>query len=248
MTRVLFAGDIHGNLEHAEWLFDYATLNDVDTIIACGDFGYWPHYPWGRTFLKRVAELAETNSITFYFVDGNHENHDLLDELAKEHGTTQPIPVTDNGHLLWIPRGCVFTLDGYKVMGYGGAYSVDWEDRQLGRTWWKQELINDYAVMELPEQEVDILVTHEAPYGKRISYKDELPISVNQRILVSEIQNKVRPQFHVCGHHHVRETWIDEITDTEVHVLGRDTMEAESVLLLDLKPFEVELELEDVAS
>jgi Icc-related predicted phosphoesterase len=117
-------------------------------------------------------------------------------------------------------------------MGYGGAYSWDWDRRELGLSYWKQELINEYKIDEIAEEKVDILVTHEAPFGKEISYKDEIPISIRQRELVLEIQNKVNPDLHVCGHHHTRENWQSGITD--VHVLGRDDMEDESVLIMDI--------------
>ena len=230
-TKVMFAGDIHGNLEHAEWLFDHAVENEVNVIIACGDFGYWPHYRWGEKYLNAVAKMAKKNNIQFYWVDGNHENHDILDELVEKHGSDNPIPMY-NDNLRYIPRGCVFTIGSKKIMGYGGAYSWDWKHRELGISWWKQELINDYKVAELPEQKVDILVTHEAPLGKEISYKDDIPISVHQRELVSEIQQKTNPSLHVCGHHHTREIW--QNGDTEVHVLGRDEMEAESVLIIEI--------------
>ena len=229
-TKVMFAGDIHGNLEHAYWLFDHAVDNNVDVIIACGDFGYWPHYGWGQTFLNEVEKMAKTNNIKFYWVDGNHENHDILDEIVAENGSDSPIEMGDNFH--YIPRGATFTIGSKKIMGYGGAYSWDWKHRELGISWWKQELINEYKVAELPEQKVDILVTHEAPLGKEISYKDGIALSVRQRELVSEIQQKVNPSLHVCGHHHTRETWMNG--DTEVHVLGRDEMEAESVLIIDI--------------
>lgn len=229
-TRVLFAGDIHGNLEHAEWLFGHAVDNNVDTIIACGDFGYWPHYRWGEKFLRAIEKMAVATDIKFYWVDGNHENHDLIDILVEENGADAPIQMGKNFH--YIPRGCVFTIGSKKIMGYGGAYSWDWDRRELGISYWSQELINEYKVAELPEQKVDILVTHEAPLGKKISYKDQIAISVRQRELVSEIQQKVNPSLHVCGHHHTRETWMNG--DTEVHVLGRDEMEAESVLIIDI--------------
>lgn len=230
-TKIMFAGDIHGNMEHADWLFDHAVDNKVDVIIACGDFGYWPHYGWGKRFINSVERMARKNGIKFYWVDGNHENHDLLDELVEENGADAPIAMGSEW-LNYIPRGCVFTIGSKKIMGYGGAYSWDWKHRELGISYWKQELINDYKVAELPEQKVDILVTHEAPLGKQISYKDDIAISVHQRELVSEIQEKVSPSLHVCGHHHTRETWNNG--DTEVHVLGRDEMEAESVLIIDI--------------
>lgn len=229
--RLMFAGDIHGNLEHAEWLFAHAEKNSVDTIISCGDFGYWPHIGWGEKFVKAVARLARDTQIPFYWVDGNHENHDLIDEMVAEQGADAPIPM-ENDWMFYIPRGCRFDINGYIIMGYGGAYSVDWDRRQEGHSWWRQELINEYEIDDIVEEKVNILVTHEAPLGKRISYKDEIPISVRQRELVSEIQSKVTPDLHICGHHHTRETWQDG--ETEVHVLGRDEMEDESVLIIDL--------------
>ena len=228
----MFAGDIHGNLDHAKWLFRNAADNKVDYIIACGDFGYWAHLKWGQKFLNEVARMAETNNIKLYWVDGNHENHDMLDDLVRKHGETNPIP-TPNEWVMWIPRGCRFTIAGHTFMGYGGAYSVDWKDRIEGHSWWRQELINEYAIDFVEPHKVDVLVTHEAPLGRKISYKDEIAISVRQRELVQEIQDKVRPDLHVCGHHHTRQTWMNG--DTEVHVLGRDDMFDESVLIRDFE-------------
>lgn len=230
-TRVMFAGDIHGNLDHAEWLFGHGVENDVDVIIACGDFGFWPHYGWGKTYLNGIERLARESGIKLYWIDGNHENHDIIDELVAENGSENLIPIGSDW-IQYIPRGCRFTLGSKTIMGYGGAYSWDWKHRELGLSYWKQELINEYKIDEIPEEKVDILVTHEAPFGKEISYKDEIPISIRQRELVLEIQNKVNPDLHVCGHHHTRENWQSGITD--VHVLGRDDMADESVLIMDI--------------
>ena len=49
---------------------------------------------------------------------------------------------------------------------------------------------------------------------------------------MKEILDKVKPQFHICGHHHTRVDWKDG--ETEVSVLGRDTMGEDSVLIFDL--------------
>lgn len=228
--KVMFAGDIHGDLTHLKWVFQHAVENDVDHIISAGDFGYWPHIGWGADFLEKANKFAEATGIPLYWVDGNHENHDLLDALREKHGDDKPIP-TNTEWVKWIPRGCRFDLNGHTFMGYGGAYSVDWEDRQLGRSWWKQELINPYHLDSLSDEPVDVLITHEAPLGKEISYKDDIPISVFQRELVLDLQNKVLPRVHICGHHHVREFWINN--ETEVHVLGRNEMGRESVLIMD---------------
>lgn len=239
---VMFAGDIHGNLEHAIWLFDVARKNNVDLIISCGDFGYWPHKPWGKKFLAAVNRLAEGTGIRFMWVDGNHENHDYIDQLVKIRGNENPIP-TPSEWVQYIPRGCRFEYNGYTLMGFGGAWSVDWRDRQLGDTWWKQETITQEQVDALEDEPVDILISHEAPFGKEISYKDEILTSIVQRELMLEIQNKVNPAYHICGHHHTRASWMSG--PTEVHVLGRDEMGEESILILRLAAPATESEIDD---
>lgn len=227
----MFAGDIHGNIDHAKWVIETAHHNGCTHVIACGDFGYWVHQPRGRKFVNSVANMAKTNGIKFLWVDGNHENHDILHDLTEEHGDSEPID-TPNEWLQWIPRGCRFQIGDTTFMGYGGAYSVDWKRRVEGESWWRGELINPYHVDELPDDHVDILVTHEAPLGKEISYKDDIPVSVAQRALVSEIVEKVTPDVVVCGHHHTRAKW--NMGETEVNVLGCDGMKLESVLIYDV--------------
>lgn len=230
--RVLFAGDIHGEEHHAKYVFAEARKHGCTHIIACGDFGYWVHIPRGEKFVNLVASLAEKHNIKFLWVDGNHENHDILHDLVQLYGDSAPID-TPNEWCQWIPRGCRFQIGDQIFMGYGGAYSVDWKQRVEGESWWRGELINPFHIDEVSDEQVDILVTHEAPLGKEISYKDEIPVSVSQRALISELVQKVTPCQVVCGHHHTREEWYinDEI---KVDVLGRDGMGKESYLVLDV--------------
>jgi Icc-related predicted phosphoesterase len=104
--------------------------------------------------------------------------------------------------------------------------------REPSVTFWAQELVTREQVDALTAQKVDILVTHEAPQGMRLGHKDSSPESVAQRDLVQEIQDKVQPALHVCGHHHVQASWTNG--GTEVRVLGRDGMNDLSVMLVDL--------------
>lgn len=231
--RVLFAGDIHGNTEHAKWLFKHASINEVTHIISVGDFGYWVHLPRGERFVSTIAQLAEDAQIKFLWIDGNHENHDILNSLTDIYGRDNPIP-TPNEWVQYIPRGCRFSINETTFMGYGGAYSVDWLDRVEGESWWRDELIDPFDIDLMSPEPVDILFTHEAPYnnGEKITYKDDIQVSIAQRHLVKELLDKVTPQFHICGHHHTRVDWVDG--NTEVSVLGRDTMADDSVLIFDL--------------
>lgn len=232
--KIMFAGDIHGDMEHLKWVFAKAARSGAGWIVACGDWGYWPHTGWGQKFLDLAEELAARNGITLYWVDGNHECHDLLDDLVALHGADNPIPVA-GPRVLYVPRGCVFTIGDVTLMGFGGAYSVDWKQRRPHVSWWEQELITREQVDALVPTKVDILVSHEAPLGKMISYKDEIPQSVAQRGLMQEIEDLVRPALHVCGHHHTRESWTNG--GTRVEVLGRDGMEDDAVLVLEIGSF-----------
>ena len=234
--KAMFAGDMHGNTSHAKWLFRKAYDYNVDTIIACGDFGYWPHYKSGERYLELIDDLAAQSGTTLMWVDGNHENHDLLDDLAACYGTADPIPT--GRHSYWIPRGCVFNLGDLTLMGYGGAWSVDWDHRVKGLSWWPQETIDAAHVASLPSVKVDILVTHEAPLGigtDALSYKDLIKESVDQRRLITEVVDRVNPEVVFCGHHHTRETFRGATRhEPLVHVLGRDESGRDSFFVLDM--------------
>lgn len=229
-SKFMFVGDTHGNIKHWSYLMGTAFNNKVTDIIVCGDFGYWPHMSWGIDYLNLVAKLAKLNNIHVWWVDGNHDNHDLLDRLVAKHGSDKPIE-TPNEWVKWIPRGCRFEINGWKMMGYGGAWSVDWEDRELGISYWDQEMIDPEHLDSVSDEEVDILITHEAPFGYDLSYKDDIAISVGQRLLIEDLNKKVKPFLHVCGHHHVRAEWA--IDGCSVNVLGKDGMYEESFMIYE---------------
>lgn len=232
---IAFAGDIHGNTTHLHWVFAQAAQHDVTHIVSVGDFGFWPHTVAGRAFIDSAARLTKTTRIKLLFIDGNHENHDVLHELVQDAGRSNPIQISHQ--LFFIPRGCVTHIDGHTVMGWGGAVSVDKRWRQAGTSWWDRESISVHDVDSFTfPANVDILVTHEAPVGEWLSYKDDVsddPVfaeSSFQRQLVTEIQQKVQPKLHICGHHHTRVTWCEG--DTVVHVLDRDGTGKNSLLII----------------
>lgn len=227
--RIVFAGDIHGNGNHLKWVMNEAADRAADVVYSVGDFGYWPHFESGQDFLRLAHDLAQDHAIPIMWIPGNHENWDVLDALVAQHGNERPIPTPAKDKryrasqwVQFVPRGCVMDFDGTTVLGVGGAYSVDWKHREKGVSWWPQEKITPEIVDSIDSGPVDILVTHEAPQGPGISYKDDILLSTVQRELISEIVEKVTPSLVVCGHHHTRETWRDRATGAEVQVLNRD--------------------------
>lgn len=235
-SRVMFCGDVHGSVRHFEFLVGEAVKRDVSLLVACGDFGFWPHMRFGVEFLERVDGLCERAGVDVLWVDGNHENHDVLDELRGEFGDDAPVATSVRSW--WLPRGCVTTVGELSVMGYGGAWSVDWRHRVKGVTWWEQELIDADHVDALPcDRDVDVLVTHETPLSAdrgMLSYKDDYWDSVQQRRLMTDVVASVKPRAVFSGHHHVRATFRAGTPEHPlVNVLDRDDSGADSFFVLD---------------
>ena len=85
--------------------------------------------------LKPFSDLP----VTVLFVDGNHENFDLLNAYPVEMwkgGKVHNIK-PDIIHLM---RGQVFEIEGKTIFTFGGAASIDRDWRIEGESWRAQEL------------------------------------------------------------------------------------------------------------
>ncbi len=113
---VYITGDMHGDRER---LSSRALrgLRRGDTLVVCGDFGFlWDGSDAEARFLKKLAR----RKYTVAFLDGRHENFDLLDRY----------PVTDwnsgraqviNDHVVHLMRGEVYTIEGETYFTLGGG-------------------------------------------------------------------------------------------------------------------------------
>lgn len=132
----------------------------------CGDFGYWPHTAPAHTWfpaaeiappagdtkpygIKTAVPFLKDGHIKIYWCDGNHENHDTLDELECLHMDMPFIPVMSS--VYFARFGSVLTLlDGTRVMFCGGAASDDADERIPGLEWWPQEAVDAADMQHLP--------------------------------------------------------------------------------------------------
>ncbi len=132
-TRLLVAGDTHGN--HMHWkhvLLPAARKHQVDGIVQLGDFGYWPLTGEGLNYLAWLSAELDDDDLRVIFVDGNHEDHKALRQLpARADGFVE---VTDR--ILWAPRGHRWTWQGVRFLALGGAYSIDGQYRKLDSGRW----------------------------------------------------------------------------------------------------------------
>ncbi len=161
---VYVTGDTHGEHDF-EKLVAFAErrpqLTKEDYVMIAGDFGG----VWRRESLAEDLLPYESLPFSVLFVDGNHENFDLLGAypVTMWHGGKVHIIKPDIIHLM---RGQVFELDGRTVFTFGGATSIDRHMRREGVSWWKEEaptfaeLDEGIANLRRYGNKVDCVITH----------------------------------------------------------------------------------------
>lgn len=172
MSRIFVTGDVHQLVDYEKLyqfsLEDGMSLTKDDYLIICGDFGaIWSNDPQDKIDLS-VLGLYDDFPWTTLFVDGNHENHDRLDQYpvsewngGKVHHITPSII-----HLM---RGQVFTINGQTFATMGGASSHDKWWRKEGISWWAREMPSaaEYEEMltnlEKVGHKVDHFISHTGP-------------------------------------------------------------------------------------
>lgn len=138
-------------------------LTKSDYVIIAGDFGLiWDGSKEDQYWLKW---LDKTKSFTTLFIDGNHENFDLLEEYPVEiwnGGKVHRI----NDSVIHLMRGQVFEIEGKKFFTFGGAASHDKEYRKEGKSWWSREMPSQEEYeeglknLEKHDLKVDYILTH----------------------------------------------------------------------------------------
>ncbi|WP_104170009.1 metallophosphoesterase [Cryobacterium sp. M23] len=159
-SRIGFLGDTHGDMQHVLAVAKTMSDRGIELLVVLGDFGFlWPGRNWGIDIDKLSRRLKMTAQ-TLAFVDGNHEDFDLLYKF----------PVADDGlrwirpNIVHIPRGYRTVLaSGATLAALGGANSVDIGHRVLGRSVWVEESITNADLTKLGPDHADVLIGHDAP-------------------------------------------------------------------------------------
>ena len=179
LPLVYITGDMHGDITRFKDPI-FKKLKAGDVLIVCGDFGFiWNGSRQEKLLLRKLREKP----FTIAFVDGCHENFDILEHDfrgVKWRGGRAHLIAPNIFHMM---RGEIFNIDGRSFFAFGGGHSQDFEFRQ-GRNWWQREQpthaeinraihnLNDY------DARVDYIITHEPP----ASLKDCLGVDMQQRL------------------------------------------------------------------
>lgn len=141
------------------------TLTRNDHLFVAGDFGL----VWDGSKQERYwRNWLKSKNFMVLFVDGNHENFDMLEQYPVEEWCGGKVRRIEE-NILHLMRGQVFEVEGKKIFTFGGAQSTDKENRIIGRSWWPQEIPNYRELDEACENlarhnyRVDFVLTHTAP-------------------------------------------------------------------------------------
>ena len=206
--RIMMVGDVHG---------DWGKLNTVisakhpETIIQCGDFGYWPRWNGKDVDVNTHEFLAynrkprywkfmgiKNGDVRVHWCDGNHEDHASLRRVSEDMDQIETMP-----NVFYQRRGSVLTLPDHRtVLFMGGADSIDKNYRTAYEDWFPEELITSEDMRKLPDHQVDIVVSHTAPREFKLEMGKEYEDP--SRSYLSVILDKYRPNLWYFSHFHVQ--------------------------------------------
>lgn len=213
--KIGFIGDIHGRVFHTlatiiMWQMKHQ--QKLDVIIQVGDFGAYPEpdkemrsnrfvvqdsteLDFSR-YIKADEQLKQNlkNARQFlncpiHFVRGNHEDHEWLDSIS-QNGTISTC-IDDFDLIYYIPDGKVMNFKGTNIAFLGGIETIEKEARSINESAHKK-------LMNYEPNGIDILVTHDVPYGIGVGFTGE--IQGSRRI--TDLVQSIRPKYLIAGHYH----------------------------------------------
>ncbi len=175
-------GDMHGDYR----IFSqksFKNLKEGDTLIVCGDFGFiWN----GDQKEKKILDKLAKKKYNICFVDGTHENFDLLSKYpVVNFAGGKAHKIRDN--IMHLMRGQIFEIEGETIFAMGGGESPDLDLREGNEIWSsyeipsRDEMREGATNLEKHKFKVDYIITHE-PAQK---IKNFLKLKDNEALLVS---------------------------------------------------------------
>lgn len=223
MNRILITGDTHGEIDVKKikkLQESDRKLDMTDYLIICGDAGFI----WDNETLSDGINLYKSFGTNILFVDGNHENFDLLSTFPVETWNGGKVhKIADN--IFHLMRGQVFEICGRKILAVGGANSTDKESRVEHISWWRDEVVSSNDVAEAfnnlknHNYQVDYVISHSPSsefldllYDMFTQCGEEVPYYLQKKITHSissdnlqVIKEKIAFKRWFCGHIHIDE-------------------------------------------
>ncbi len=203
---IYLVADVHGPIR-LPWLKGKVSENHLgkdDTLIILGDAGI----VWDENDGNGVIAYYNSLECSTLFIDGNHENFDLLESYpvielfgGKVHEISPKIH-----HLM---RGEIYSIDGKTLFVFGGGFSskklthdsaIPIWDREMPN---RDEYLNGLANLEKHEFSVDYILTHVAPTSAAVRIgRKPLPEEVELNDYLENLYDRVIFCKWYYGHYH----------------------------------------------
>lgn len=208
---IFVTGDTHGLINFdklKKFAGQWKKLKKSDYVIIAGDFGgVWSTKNLDDT-LSKYCELP----FTVLFVDGNHENYDLLNKYPVQQWNSGEVQFIKED-IIHLMRGQVFSIDGNNIFTFGGATSIDKTFRKEGVSWWKEEVPTfkdlDTAITNLAKynNQVDYIITHTCDEKSLYSWELQKTGKVSrvfpENNMLSYFNDFVKYKHWYFGHFHI---------------------------------------------
>lgn len=159
---IYITGDTHGDIDYKKLLvLKDKNVSFNDYLIICGDAGIC----WSIDCLEYHLSLYRDIGCTIIFVDGNHENFEMINEFPLVEYKGALMHQIDE-HIFHVMRGEIMTLENKTFLCIGGAVSIDKMYRIPRISWWKEEEITFHDIdnalnnLEKVNNKVDYVITH----------------------------------------------------------------------------------------
>lgn len=208
---IYITGDTHRTHDLAKLLVfpNRDTFIKDDCVIVAGDFGgIW----YGGILDEDVLNLYESMPFTVLFVDGNHENFDLLNAYPVEQWHGGKIHRIRE-HVLHLMRGQIYEIEGKTFFTFGGGISIDKAYRTYGISWWPQEepsyaeCEEALANLEAHGNRVDYIITHACPKyimrNRLCKIQKMVEADCAAENFLDEVRNRVTYNTWYFGHYHI---------------------------------------------
>ncbi|SRR6266571_359838 len=219
--NIAFFGDIHGRVYHllaAVVTWQKRTSTVLDMVIQVGDFGaerlekmtqdinvflrYPANNPAQFDFLRvlyaqnqlaaHLRGMRQQIQQPIYFLRGDHDEAAWLRQLSQG-VQNQTIPIDPFDLFHYIPDGTIIHCGGMNLAFFGGV-----EHPERGKEGTEHDPAAFTALLGTKGGEVDVLITHEPPYGSSTGFYGQTQGSS----LVSKLIETIQPRYHLAGHLH----------------------------------------------
>lgn len=213
---IYITGDTHGSYDldklRTKNFPEQKNMTKDDYIIILGDFGL----VWNDSKAeKKWREWLDNKKFTTLFIDGNHDNHELIWSYPDVEMFGNKVHAISDS-IFYLKRGEIYTIDGHTFLTLGGAESYDWMYRTLGVDMWLTESIMKSDLQKAIDNishynfHVDAVLSHDAPYSIIRRFVKPFAEPTKSSLLLKDLWHQIDFDAWYCGHWHIDEEYSDE--------------------------------------